>query len=141
VNPKLCDVLLIEHDENDVFFFQRALRELRFPGELLVADSPTQAWQVLKARADNDPPALVVSDCFYREDGLKDLTQWMRAHPTFAATPVVIYSGMMDAEGFLRREGSEMFAVVQKSADVAELPTAVRSVLLHLPAQCREWLA
>jgi hypothetical protein len=141
VNPKVCDLLLIEDDENDVFFFQRGLRALGFPGGLLVTDSPAQAWHFLKAHAENNPPALIITHSFYREDGLKDLTQWIRAHPTFARTPVVVYTGMMDAESYFRGQGGEVFPVVQKTGDIKQLPHAIRSILLHLPAHCREWLA
>jgi DNA-binding response OmpR family regulator len=141
VGSTLCDVLLIEGDENDVFFFQRGLRGLGFPGVLLVADSPTQAWHMLKHCADENPPALVVSDGFFREDGLKDLVLWMRAHPVFAQTPVVVYSGMTSAEEYVRRQGGETFPVVLKPVDATELHAALRSVLLHLPADCRQWLA
>jgi CheY-like chemotaxis protein len=132
-----CLVLLVEDDTNDVFFFERVLKKLGFAGTLVHKTNPTEAWIYLKESAQ--APDLVVCDGMWREDGGKDLVEWMRVHPRFKHIPFVIYSGVkVPFEEALRAAG--VTVVLQKSADMATMAECLRPALELLPQRCRPWL-
>jgi CheY-like chemotaxis protein len=88
-------ILLLENDENDVFFFKRALSSLHFDGQLRVVENVAQARHYIQGlgqfrdRQYYPLPDLVVSDMkMVGHIGL-DFLQWLlrhSAHPRFPSS-------------------------------------------------------
>jgi response regulator RpfG family c-di-GMP phosphodiesterase len=135
-----CDVLLLEDHQNDVFCFQRGLRELGFRGALLMASGPEQARLLLEERAAQNPPVLVVCDSQLHTDHLHDFLQWIIAHPVYKNVPVVVHSTAADTRTYIEYDTMQIVAVVKKPQDVVEGTAAARLLLVQLPPRCRPWL-
>lgn len=83
-------VLLVEDDENDVIFFQRALRAHGPQVDLEVARDGEQAVQALSRQDGRPLPDRVVLDLkLPRRSGLEVLT-WIRSTPELRDLPVTI---------------------------------------------------
>lgn len=140
MEARQCCVLMIEDEEDDVFFFERALRKLNFPGELLHAHDPDEACRILEERLADCPPQLVISDSFLHKGLLSGLIDWMRAHPVYHHVPVVVHSGMtgQGMEKLATTVHADLF--ISKGATPDEMVVNVREALLKLPESCRRWL-
>ena len=83
-------VLLVEDDENDVLFFERALRAHGLQVDLEIARDGEQAVQTLSRRNGRPLPDQVVLDLkLPRRSGLEVLT-WIRSTPELRDLPVTI---------------------------------------------------
>lgn len=89
-------LLLVEDDENDVFFFQRAFRKTAFANPIQVARDGFEAIQYLGGegeyanRARFPLPTLMVLDLnLPRRHGI-DVLRWVRAHPELRSMVVVV---------------------------------------------------
>lgn len=89
-------LLLVEDDENDAFFFQRAFRKTTFTNPVQVARDGFEAIQYLGGegeyadRARFPLPILMVLDLnLPRRHGI-DVLRWLRAQPDLHALVVVV---------------------------------------------------
>jgi CheY-like chemotaxis protein len=83
-------VFLVEDDENDILFFQRALRFHGLPVDLEIARDGEQAVQALSRREGRPLPDQIVLDLkLPRRSGLEVLT-WIRSTPELRELPVTI---------------------------------------------------
>ena len=83
-------VLLVEDDDNDVVFFQRALRAHGSQVDLEIVRDGEQAVQALSRRDGRPMPDRVVLDLkLPRRSGLEVLT-WIRSTPELRDLPVTI---------------------------------------------------
>jgi CheY-like chemotaxis protein len=87
-------LLLVEDNEDDVFFLQFALRKLALPCELRVARDGRDARARLQAAAAGDPElapiCLVLLDLKLPHLGGLELLAWMRSVPDGRFPPVVV---------------------------------------------------
>ncbi len=95
-------VLLIEDDENDFLLIQLALRKAAFTAKLFRVPDAGEAMAYLQGRAPfedrvlNPAPTLICTDL--RLPGMSgfELIDWVRQRPEYAATPIVVFSGLLD---------------------------------------------
>jgi CheY-like chemotaxis protein len=83
-------VLLVEDDENDVFFFDHAFQATGTASALRVARTGREAIEVLSAA---DPlPRLVVLDINLPGPNGLEVLAWIRARPEMETLPVVMFT-------------------------------------------------
>jgi CheY-like chemotaxis protein len=136
--PKQTDlplILLIENDDEDIFFFRRALQRLDWKGDVRVVGSASEARLYMEGEFPFDDrtyyrlPQLIVSDFRLAGHTALDFISWLRLQPTLSEVPIVMLSGVasgLDAEKFARL-GARGF--VPKTGDVPKLAEALRPLL------------
>lgn len=127
-------VLLVEDDENDVFFFKRAMRLAGWVGAVQVTQDGKQAVDYLKgegqfSRRDEFPiPSLILLDLKLPYlDGLQVL-KWIREHSTLKQLAVIILSSSkarIDVETACHLGAN---AYVVKPTTIDELVDLVKSI-------------
>jgi CheY-like chemotaxis protein len=128
-------ILLIENDENDIFFFRRALYAAGWKGDLRVVGSATEARAYMEHHPPftdafyNRRPKLIVSDFRLAGHTALEFITWLRFQPALAEIPLVMLSGVasgLDVEK-LARIGAKGF--IAKTADVTKLAEALKPIL------------
>jgi len=131
-DARLLRVLLVEDDESDVLFFQRALRALGVRLDLETARDGEEAVQVL-SRGDGHPlPDRVVLDLkLPRRSGIEVLS-WIRSNPALRELSVTI----MTSSG----EPSDLARIKQLGIDEYILkPVSYQGLLAVVGELCRKW--
>lgn len=83
-------ILLVEDDENDVFFFEHAFGETGCPARLRVARDGAEAVHLLAEAIDL--PRLVILDInLPKRNGLQVL-EWIRTRPELDPLPIVMFT-------------------------------------------------
>ena len=118
-------ILLIEHDENDVFFFRHALKKLCYDCDLRVCENWTAAEALLKETT----PALIVSDYQFLGCTALDSVRSLRKVDAYALIPLVIWSGTSSRINPALFDGLNVSSFVGKSADLLESMAGLRRVL------------
>jgi two-component system response regulator len=126
-------ILLVEDDENDVFFFQRAVNKTRMTHPLQVAHDGQEAIDYLSGagrfaeRAKFPLPGLILLDLKLPFVMGLDVLKWIRDQSEL--TPIVIILSSSSAEEDVARAyqlGANAYLV--KSADVSKLEHMVRAI-------------
>ena len=132
-------VLLVEDDEDDVFFVQKAFSKAGVTNRLDVTRDGQQAIDYLSGtgeysdRAAYPLPAVVILDLKLPRVWGMDVLKWIREQPGLRALPVIIFTGSddaLDAQDAFRLGANSYF---QKPQDVENLYTLV-------PSLCEFWL-
>jgi CheY-like chemotaxis protein len=95
-------VLLVEDDETDAFFFQRAVAKGKFPYRINVARNGLEAKQYLSGEgefADREKfpfPKFIVTDNRMPLMSGKEFLLWLKGHPQFNVVPTIILGGKDD---------------------------------------------
>jgi CheY-like chemotaxis protein len=131
-------ILLLENEENDVFFFRRALSALDFRGQVRVVINTSQARDYLEGRGVFQDrsyyplPDLIVSDLKMPGQTGIEFLQWLRTHTDYGRIPFVMFSGSalpQDRDDALR-DGARAFFT--KSGEFATTRERVREILGYL---------
>ena len=128
-------VLLIENDENDVFFLRRAIAKTGWHGDVRVVGTATEARAYLENAApfqDRDyyrRPQLILSDYRLAGHTALELVAWVRNEPRLADTPIVIISGAVSGIPSSVLEKIKPEGFIQKGADIEKLAAAVQPFL------------
>ena len=91
-------ILLVEDDENDVFFFKRAAKLAGMMNPLHVAQDGRQAIDYLKGTGDYADrtqfplPSLVLLDLKLPHVMGLDVLKWIRAQPEFQTVIVIVFT-------------------------------------------------
>jgi CheY-like chemotaxis protein len=145
-------ILLVEDDENDVFFFERAMKQAQFDHPMRVVRDGIEAIAYLSGestqsnRTESPLPCLIILDLnLPRKHGLEVL-QWIRARAPDPAVPVVVLTSsasdldMREAYRF----GANSYLI--KPSHPEDLPEVVRVIKLYwfdfnrMPPPCGEEL-
>jgi CheY-like chemotaxis protein len=96
---KPSPILLVEDDENDIFFIQRAFKVAGLENPLVVARNGEEAIVMLTDKARPLHPCLLITDLkMPRVDGL-ELLLWLRTRPEYEGLPkLVITSSILQAD-------------------------------------------
>ena len=92
-------VLLIEDDENDVFFFKRALENNGLPFELRVVRNGKAARDYLTGQGEFTNrelfpfPKFIFTDGRMPEVSGTTFLEWLKEHPEFHVVPTIVLSG------------------------------------------------
>jgi CheY-like chemotaxis protein len=143
-------ILLAEDDDNDVFFFQRAVREANIRNELCVVRDGQEVMDYLTGtgrfadRAQYPLPCLLILDLkMPRKTGMEVL-QWLRTAAPFSTLPVIVFSSSAQPEDIGRayRLGANAFVVKPASIERrTELAHLIKGFWLHYnqpPLLCSE---
>lgn len=130
--PRLLRVLLVEDDESDVLFFQRALRALGARLDLETARDGEEAVQFLSRSDGHPPPDRVLLDLkLPRRSGIEVLT-WIRSNPALQNLSVTI----MTSSG----EPSDLARIKKLGIDEYILkPVSYQGLVEVVGVLCRKW--
>ena len=128
-------ILLIENDENDVFFVRRAIAKTGWHGDVRVVGTATEARAYLENavpfqdRAYFRPPQLILSDYRLAGHTALEFVAWVRGEPVLGEIPIVIISGVVSGipPAILDKINPEGF--IRKSGDIEKLSAALRPFL------------
>ena len=128
----LCDILYIEDNDDDAYFFQRAFEQI--PCEIHVVQSFADATQYLKGegpfahRASSPLPNLIIADLArHIDDGIRFL-EWLRNEPPLSGIRVICFSAVLDP--FKIKQISQLTVTcVPKTGVFDDLLRLIRSVL------------
>jgi CheY-like chemotaxis protein len=132
-------ILLLEHDQADIFFFRRALASLDFRGIVRVMESVADARDYLEGRWKYSDrhyyplPDLIVSDLKVPGRTGLEFLEWLQGEEKFRHIPFVMYSGAATTEESIEVIARGARAFVRKEIDFDEAIQAVDEVLKHLP--------
>jgi CheY-like chemotaxis protein len=142
-------ILLVEDDENDIFFFQRAAREAAIHNHISIARDGAEAVEYLAGshkfadRLQYPVPCLVILDLkMPRKTGLEVL-HWLRTQSLFKTIPVIVFSSSGQPEDIERayRLGANAFVIKPPSLEKrTEFAKLVKGFWLHHnqpPGICR----
>jgi CheY-like chemotaxis protein len=128
-------ILLIENDENDVFFVRRAIAKTGWHGDVRVVGTATEARAYLENAAPFQDriyfrrPQLILSDYRLAGHTALEFVVWVRSERELANIPIVIISGAVNSipPGIFEKIKPEGF--IRKSGDIEKLASAVRPFL------------
>lgn len=132
-------ILLLEHDEADIFLFRRALASLRFAGQVRVVSSVGEARDYLLGRekfADRKYyplPDLIVSDLKVPGRTGIEFLHWLQGETNFKEIPFVMYSGSATGSEAKQVVFAGARAFVRKELDFDDAITRVKEILAHMP--------
>jgi CheY-like chemotaxis protein len=135
-------VLYVEDEKFDVLFMERAFAKAGLAGSLHVVTDGQQAIHYLAGealfqdRTRYPLPSLILLDLNLPLVSGFDVLRWLRNHPSFAATPVVIFSSsarsedkqtarLLGASDYLEKPASGIrFAVIAEQLKQRWFPNA-----------------
>jgi CheY-like chemotaxis protein len=133
--PKQSDlplILLIENDDEDIFFFRRAIGTLDWRGDVRVVGTATEARIYMEGgfpfddRAYYRLPKLIVSDYKLSGHTALEFFLWLREQPEFAQLPIVMLSGVVSG---LNDANLGAKGFVQKTGDIHKLAESLKPFL------------
>lgn len=128
-------VLLVEDDENDVLFFERALRKVNTRYLVRVARNGQEAISYMLGEgsfADRERfplPRFIISDGNMPGMSGHEFLRWLKQHPEFRVVPTIILAGTdspRSVEAAYNELGAHSF--ITKPSDMHELEQIVRKI-------------
>jgi CheY-like chemotaxis protein len=132
-------ILVLEDEENDLFFLRRALATCNFKGRLRVVQTMSQARDYLEGRgtyADRDYyplPDLIVTDFKMKGPTGVEFLRWLQSEKVYAQIPVVMFSGTALPQDKAAALESGALAFFAKSGDFRTVCQSVEGILKYLP--------
>ena len=129
-------ILLLENEENDVFFFRRALKGLGYEGNLQVLASMTKACAYIEGRGqfgEHALPDLIVSDSKLDDGTGAEFFHWLRARPASADIPFILFTGLAPTAVGVALVNAGASAFMTKPTAFPEIKKCVGDILDFLP--------
>jgi CheY-like chemotaxis protein len=132
-------VLLVEDEDDDIFFVQKAFEKAGINNRLHVALDGQQAIDYLSGKGQYSDrstfplPALVILDLKLPKVWGMDVLKWIRANPALRSLPVVVFTGSDDALDAQRAYRLGANSYFQKPPNLENLYDLV-------PNLCEFWL-
>lgn len=130
----LFPILLVEDDENDVFFFKRAFEKAAIPHPLHVVRDGQDAIHYLAGTGDytdrtrHPAPRLIVLDLNLPVKHGLQVLQWVRSQPNTHNAIVIVLTSSMDVLDMHEAYSFGANAYVVKPADPNELTGLVAAI-------------
>lgn len=127
-------VLLVEDDENDVFFMERAFREADIITPLYVASDGREAIDYLSGKGKYTDrvkwplPCLVLLDLKLPYVLGLDVLKWLRSHPEFKSIVVVVLTSSKQDSDIERAYALGANSYLVKPPDVQQLVGMVKKI-------------
>jgi DNA-binding response OmpR family regulator len=127
-------VLLVEDDENDVFFMQRAFREANITTPLNIVSDGREAIDYLSGKGKYSDrktypiPCLVLLDLKLPYVLGLDVLKWVRSQPEFKSVIVVILTSSRQDADIERAYACGANSYLVKPADVHQLIAMVKRI-------------
>ncbi len=146
-------ILLVEDEEHDVLFMRIALKRAGVENRLAVARDGREAIAYLAGqgefanRQEHPLPGLVLLDLRLPHVPGIQVLRWLRAQPTLAQVPVIIFSSSdQDADvDNAYRSGANGYVIKPPApAALLEIVRRIKKYWLDLdgpPPNCKDWLA
>lgn len=132
-------IVLVEDDENDVFFVRESLTSAKVGNPLIVYDNPLDARRDFQD-GTLEPPVLFILDVNFR-GGMSgiDFLRWVREQPEpFGSTPAMILTGSDKPEDHHESLDLNALQFLKKPPTSAALARAVQAlgfvVVTNLPS-------
>lgn len=144
------DILLVEDDENDVFFLKRAFKEAEILNPLRVARDGQEAIDYLAGigefadRTRYPLPCLMILDLKMPNKTGLEVLHWLREQPILRSIPVILFSSSAHRYDIERayRLGANAFVVKPSSSeDRTDLARLIKGFWLRFnepPMMCTE---
>ncbi|HUR45329.1 MAG TPA: response regulator [Candidatus Saccharimonadales bacterium] len=128
-------VLLCEDDENDAFLFELEWRRAGFALPLRVMSNAEKVLDLLGRCKDEGEhcPALIISDHKLMVGGGMDILAFVRSTPLFVDIPVILTSGVVDANTHAKALSLGALDVWEKPAS----PEDLARLAANMPALLR----
>ena len=135
----ITNILLADDDEDDLFMFQEALKEIGAPTSLVTASDGEQLMEALNELNGNLPDVLFLDLNMPRKNGFQCLLE-IRQNDKFSALRTIIFSTSYEEEVIesLFRNGADHY--IKKPTEFNELKMIIERVLrivespLHKPS-------
>lgn len=123
-------VLLGEDDPSDRFFFEKALKAITTPTELITAQDGEKLMDYLKNNPSHLPDVIFLDLNMPRKTGYECLSE-IKVEEKLKYIPVVIYSTSLHEEiaDILYQNGAHYYL---KKCDFSELPEKIERILTNL---------
>ena|ERR1700722_5085100 len=130
------NVLLVEDNEDDVFFIKMACQRSGIPHSLhVVRDGKAAIDYLAGMEAHNDRaqplPDLVFLDVRLPKCSGHEVLEWLRAQPVFKTLPVVMVTSSSENQDVNRAYELGVTSYLRKVASRAEFGQAVRVILKY----------
>ena len=131
-------ILLLENEENDVFFFRRALSACKFDVDVRIVETAHQARDYLEGRADYQNrhyyplPDLIVTDFKMHGQTGVDFIRWIRKQERYKEIPVVMFSGTALPQDRAAALESGAIAFFTKCGNFQEMCDRVEAILKYM---------
>ena len=127
-------ILLVDDDENDRIFFERALRKTGYGWRIATAATGREAVEYLSGsgrfadRAAHPAPSHVLLDLKLPELSGLEVLQWIRNQPELGALPVIVLSSSREPSDMERAKALRIDAYEVKPVEFRALVSTVRSI-------------
>jgi CheY-like chemotaxis protein len=135
-------ILIVDDDENDQAFIQRAFKRSGVPNRVAVVNDGEEATAYLRGldlysdRSLHPLPRLIITDIKMPRMGGLHLLAWMRAHAEFRLIPVLVLTSSSDQADI--RQAFELGAhgYMIKPVQFGELEKMTRTIVEYWRASC-----
>jgi CheY-like chemotaxis protein len=133
-------ILLLENEENDVFFFRRALNALGYEGKLQVLPNIAEAHAYIEGtgqfgdRSRYPLPDLIVSDSNLDDGTGVEFFHWLHARSTSARIPFVLFTSAAPPAVGVALVNAGATAFITKSIIFDDTKKSVEDILEFLPS-------
>jgi CheY-like chemotaxis protein len=127
-------ILLVEDDENDRLFFERAVRKLAYGWKVATAGTGREAVDYLSGagkysdRSVHPLPTHVLLDLKLPELSGLEVLEWIRSQPAHRALPVIVLSSSREPSDIDRAKALGVDAYEVKPVEFKSLIVTVRSI-------------
>jgi len=127
-------LLLVEDDENDRIFFERAVRKTGFGWKVATAATGREAVDWLSGagkysdRAVHPTPTHVLLDLKLPEISGLEVLEWIRSQPSLERLPVIVLSSSREPSDLDRAKGLGIDGYEVKPVEFSALVATVRTI-------------
>lgn len=128
---RMIEILMVDDDEGDTLMTSEALEEAKFANNFHVARDGIEALEFLEKTgrfADVPTPDLVLLDINMPRMNGHEVLEWMREHPTYRLTPVVILTTSSSDEDILKVYEKHANCFVTKPVDLEQFNKVVKMI-------------
>src|SRR5436190_22685237 len=135
---KIPLILLLENDQNDLFWFRRALTACQVEADLRIVESVKQARDYLQGQGEfmdrtyYRMPDLIVSDFKMHGHTGVEFIRWLRQQSDYKEIPVVMYSGTALPQDKSAALESGALAFFQKSGDFKTVCQNITEIVRYM---------
>ena len=131
-------ILLLENDQNDLFWFRRALTACQVEADLRIVETVAQARDYLEGRREFSDrryfriPDLIVTDFKMHGQTGVEFIRWLRQESDYKEIPVVMYSGTALPQDKSAALENGALAFFQKSGDFKTVCENITEIVRYM---------
>jgi CheY-like chemotaxis protein len=131
--------LIVEDDQDDLFFLKRALKKLRTDHTLEFCESVSEAKAYITGEgkfSDRETyplPSVLLTDLRLGQESGLDLLEWCRKRPELRTTPLILLTGSASPKDLSEARNRGASQTILKPLDAQALAQAVKQLAASLP--------